>query len=161
MFFSYTVSVVVVSLAIYGLWCFAKDLWDWYLEPKLIRPPSATFLIFVKDLEQEIEDLIRYLIYEIEMADIECDAVVVDCGSSDLTPEILERLAVDVPFLTVVNLPASSVRPVTETLPLCRGTVVHILDLITRMKGNDYLVTVCSLLRQDGREVAVKHEIND
>ncbi|SDF79230.1 hypothetical protein [Sporolituus thermophilus] len=154
MFFSYTASVVLLSLALYGLWCFLKDLWDWYLAPKVFRPPSVTFLVLVKNAEQEIEDLLRYLIRELESADTDVDAVVVDCGSTDLTLPIVERLAAATETVTVLPLPASA-RPVAEALPLCRGKVVHVLDLTSRLRGQDFLVSVCALLRSDCRTVIV------
>lgn len=160
MFFSYTVSVVLMSLALYGAWCVLKDIWEWYLEPKLLKMPSATFLILVRDQEQVIEDLIRYLIREIELNDQDCDAVVVDCGSTDLTPAILERLAEESTVIKVARLTEGS-RPAGETLPLCSGGVIHILDLVNRLSSSEFMVTVCALLKQDGREIYVKNSSSD
>lgn len=156
MFFSYTASVVLVSLALYGLWCFGKDLWDWYLAPHIFRPPGVTFLILVKNAEQEIEYLLRYLIRELETADIDADAVVVDCGSTDLTLAIIERLTAEAETVTVLPLPESA-KPVAEALPLCRGQVVHVLDLVSRLRGEDFVVAVCALLRSAGRTPAVRN----
>jgi len=38
-------------------------------------------------------------------------------------------------------------------MALCRGAVVHVLDLSNRMNIEDFMATVCSLLRQDRRDV--------
>ena len=150
MSFSYTASVILLSLAIYGGWCLLRDMWQWYLEPRLVRPLGSTFLIFVHNQEEEIEELVRYFLQEMEMSEVECDAVVIDCASTDLTPAILERLATDHPLLHVVTLQDSS-RPVGELLPLCRGSVIHILDMSNRLNSSEFLVTACALLRQSGR----------
>lgn len=155
MFFSYTLSVVLLSLAIYGAWCVLRDIWQWYVEPQLMRPPGSTFLIFVRNQEEEIEDLLRYLMQEMDLSDVECDAVIVDCGSHDLTPSIIQRLVCDNPSLHAVML-SDTIRPVGELLPLCRGSVIHILDMTTRVSSQEFMVITCGLLRQDGREVRVR-----
>ncbi|HEY3425094.1 MAG TPA: hypothetical protein VGL27_09880, partial [Negativicutes bacterium] len=85
MVISYTASVIMLSLAMYGLWCFLHDLWDWFLDPRLSKLPSTSFLIVVKNREQEIEDMLRYLVREIEATVVPCDVVVVDYDSDDLT----------------------------------------------------------------------------
>lgn len=153
---SYTMSVVLVSLALYGLWTLMRDIWQWFLEPCLIKPPGCSFLIFVRDQQEEIEELIRYLIYELELTEVECDAVVVDCGSSDLTPHILERLAAHSPVIHTVSLNESS-RPVSKLLPLCRGNIVHILDMTTRLTSREFMISVCALLSNDNREIRIKN----
>lgn len=62
----------------------------------------------------------RYLLREMESGGHEYDAIVVDCGSEDLTPVILTRLADEFHALTVIK-GGQAVRPVAEALPLCRG----------------------------------------
>ncbi len=150
MSFSYTASVILLSLAIYGGWCLLRDIWQWYLEPRLVQSIGSTFLIFVHNQEGEIEEVVRYFLREMEMSEVECDAIVIDCASTDLTPAILERLATDQQLLHVVTLQDSS-RPVGELLPLCRGSVIHILDMSNRLSSSEFLVTACALLRQGGR----------
>lgn len=155
MFFSYTVSVILLSLAMYGMWYFIRDLWKWWLEPRLISVPSSSFLIVVRNLDYKVEDLLRYVAQEIENADIDCDIVVVDVSSDDLTAAILERLADEFLMMRVVVL-AAGLRPIGEAIALCRGAVVHVMDLTNRMSVDDFLVAVCGLLRQDYQEVLVK-----
>ena len=155
MFFPYTVSVILVSLAMFGIWCFIKDLWCWLLRPQLMRVPSVTFLIMVKNIEQEVEEIIRYLMREIDNTDLECDAVVVDCSSEDLTTVILTRLECDMPGLKVCRAMDHS-RSLGAALPLCRGSVIHVLDTVNRLSSEQFMVTVCSLLQRDSQEIAVK-----
>jgi hypothetical protein len=149
------VSIVIVSLALYGLWYVIKDVWNWFITLELVRLPDASFIILVRNMEYEVEDLMRYLVNEMEEGGHEYDAVVVDCGSEDLTPTILKRLAGEMHAVTVV-LSTRTMRPVAEALPLCRGSVVHVLDLTSRLKTEEFMAVVASLLRQNKRDVAIK-----
>ncbi|BBB91675.1 MAG TPA: hypothetical protein PKA28_09090 [Methylomusa anaerophila] len=158
MFLSYTASVIVVSLALYGLWHFIKDLWEWYANMELVCHPNSSLLILVKNMENEIEDLMRFLILELESAGEEhCDAVVIDLGSQDLTLAILTRMATQSECFTFISLPHVA-RPVEEALPMCRGGVVHVLDLTSRLTAKEFIVSVSALLRQDTKKVAVKFD---
>jgi hypothetical protein len=154
LYFSYIGSVILLSLAIYGGWLLIRDIWDMFIEPRLVQLPSASFLIIVKDCEQEIEDLMRYLVREIENNDSDCDIVVVDNNSSDLTPVILARIADDNPIIEIIRV-TNGAKPVAEGLPLCRGGVVHVLEIGRRLSADEFMLTVCKLLEQDKREVAV------
>ncbi|SDD78122.1 hypothetical protein [Sporomusa acidovorans] len=155
MFLSYSATVILLSLALYGLWYILKDAWGWFTTLEFVRLPTASFVILVHNMEYEVEDLMRFLIKEMAEGGHEIDVVVVDCGSDDLTPTILRRLAGEMPALTVVNS-VSMARPVAEALPLCRGAVVHVLDLTSRLKSKQFMAVVSSLLRKNQREVAVK-----
>lgn len=155
MFFSYTASVIMLSLAMYGIWCFLKDIWDWLLNPALTSVPNVSFLVVVRNMEHEIEDTIRYVMREVEGSGITCDVVVADCSSNDLTRSILDRLAAEYAIIKVVGI-TDNTRLVVEALPLCRGAVVHLLDLSTRLTCKEFMVAICALLRLDGREVTVK-----
>ena len=155
MFFSYTMSVVLLSLAMYGIWCFFHDSWKWWLEPRLMPVPSCSFLIVVKNLDEEIEDLFRFLARKIEHAEIDSDIVVVDVSSNDFTAAILEKLASDIEIIRVVIRPAGQ-RAISDAIALCRGTVIHVLDLSNRMSTEDFMVTVCALMRPDGHDVLMR-----
>lgn len=155
MYFSYMTSVFIVSLAIYGGWLLIKDMWEMFIEPRLAQMPSASFLIVAKDCEYEIEDMVRYLMRQIEMAESDCDVVVVDNNSQDITPLILSRLADEYcEGLTVLNAPPNC-RPVAEGMPLCRGSVVHVLDIGNRLSSEEFMFAVCWLLEQSKKEAAV------
>lgn len=155
MFLSYPVSIVIVSLALYGLWYVLKDVWNWFTALDLVRLPDASLIILLKNMEYEVEDLMRYLVRELEEGSHGFDAVVVDCDSDDLTPVILQRLAGEMPALTIVHS-RSPLRPVSEAMPLCRGSVVHVLDLTTRLKTEEFIAVVASLLRQQKSDIAVR-----
>mgnify|MGYP003586072522 CR=1 FL=1 len=146
MFFSYTASVILLSLAIYGAWCLVSDLWCSYWEPRYRSSPGCTFLVFVRNQEQVIEEVMRCFLSEIDSSEAVCDAVVIDCGSVDLTPMIIERLTADHPLITFVALRDNS-RPSGDLLPLCQGGIIHVLDMTGRLKCSEFLLTVHSLLR--------------
>lgn len=155
MLLSYSASIVIVSLALYGLWYVLKDIWTWFTALELMRPPDASFIILIKNMEYEVEDLMRHLVSEMEGGGHEFDTVVVDCGSDDLTPVILQRLAGEMPVLTVIRS-VRTPRPVAEALPLCRGSVVHVLDLTNRLKSEQFMAVVSSLLRQSTRNLIAR-----
>lgn len=154
MFFSYTMSVILLSLAMYGVWCFLHDGWKWWLEPRLVTVPSCSFLVVLRNMDGDVEDLFRYLMWKIENSEIDCDIVVLDVSSDDLTAAILERLASESEILSVVVMPAGQ-RALGDALALCRGKVIHVLDLSHRMNTEEFMVTVCALLG-DRHEVLVR-----
>lgn len=154
MFFSYTMSVIMLSLAMYGLWCFLHDSWKWWVEPRLVPVPSCSFLVAIRNVDDEVEDLFRYLLWKVENSDMECDVVVLDMSLDDFTAFILQRLAGEGEILSVVKTPAGQ-RALGEALPLCRGKIIHILDLSQRMNREEFMVTVCTLLG-DRHEVLVR-----
>lgn len=155
MFFSYSASVIVVSLALYGLWYVIKDIWNWFNTLEFVRLPDASLIILVRNMEHEIEELVRYLVGEMHEGGHEYDAVLVDCGSDDLTPIIMARLASDCEILTVISAGRTD-RPVSEALPLCRGAVVHVFDLTSRLSMQEFMVVTTSLFRHNKREIAVR-----
>lgn len=153
---SYPVSVVLVSLALYGLWYVGKDLWNWFTALQGMCLPAVSFVIFVHNLEYEVEDLLRYLVHEISDGSHEHDVIVVDCGSDDLTPAILRRLSAELPVLTVVRSECAS-RPLPEVLPICRGAVVHVLDLAGRLDSRQFKAVVTALLGKNQQGVVVRN----
>ena len=148
MFFSYTASVLLLSLAIFGGWCLCRDLWRWFLEPSLQRmPDDGTLLILVRNQENGIEELMRCFLHDLNGSEARYDAVIVDCGSTDLTPLILERLTADEPLVHFLVL-RENFRPAGDMLPLCRGSIVHVLDMTNRLTGSEFLLAAASLLRR-------------
>lgn len=151
---SYSVLVLLLSLAIYGAVCLAADGWYWLTRPRVYRSPGVSLVVIVRNAADELEFMLRSLIALVETGDMPCDAVVVDTGSRDLTVPIAQRLAQDRPWLTVVN-GAAEHDAVNAALPYCRGGVVHVLDLCRRLTTRDFVPLVTALLRQDGRSILV------
>lgn len=135
-----------MSLALYGICCLIHDAWRWGMSARYARGnPSTSFILVVKNLDLEIEWVIRCIEQEIEKAGVDCDLVVVDCGSNDLTPSILEHMKEESDVIEVLHV-KDGARPVAEALPLCRGAVVHILDLANRLNGDECKGAVRMLL---------------
>lgn len=147
MFFSYGASILLVALAVYGLIGLLRDIWDCYDQRKFRLQPSVSLVILVKNMEEEIEMLVRELIGRLEEAPFPSDAVIVDCGSTDFTYEIVYRLAEQCPLIEIFTVPGKS-KPVSEALPLCRGSVIHILDLNGRIAAGEFVPTVARLLKE-------------
>lgn len=146
MFLSYTASVILLSLAIYGLWCFVQECWNWYIKPRVLHLPSASFLFIVKNMEQDIEQMMRGILREMESSSITCEAVVVEAGSDDLTPRILVYLAGESALLKVIHLPRED-RPIVKALPVCEGAAVYVFDLVNRMDWRECQAAVHEILR--------------
>lgn len=153
MFFTYSASVVLLSLAIYGILCLLYDIWGFYCRRHFRQQPAISLLILVKDAETQVEYLLYELINRLERVEFPCDAVIVDCGSKDLTYEIVSRMAAYSPLLEVCRIPGRA-KPVNEALPLCRGNVVHIVDLVSRIPLREFMPTVNQLLWSDRRNAA-------
>lgn len=77
MFFSYTVSVLLLSLAMYGMGCALYDLWKWWIGPRFFSNISCSFLVLAGKDGQDTVDLLQYILRETEMTEMECDVVVI------------------------------------------------------------------------------------
>lgn len=147
MLFPYWLTVLVVSLALYGLWHFARDLFSLWPCFGRVRPLSASLLVIVRNAETTIECHLRHLLSETVQETAWQEIVVVDHGSDDLTAPILDRLAAGCPRLKVVHLPPAA-RPVGEAMSFCRGDVVEILDMVNRLQSADWGAAVRMLVRR-------------
>lgn len=96
-------------------------------------------------MEQEIEQLLRGILREMEQSGTTCEAVVVEAGSSDLTPRILAYLAGESPLLKVLHLPRED-RPIVKALPVCEGAAVYVFDLVNRMDWRECQAAVHEIL---------------
>lgn len=155
MVFTYGVSVVLLSFAMFGCLCFLKDLWSWIIQPCFYRIPKISFLVVIKDIEQDIEEMLRHLIQEIEIAELECDVVVVDVGSVDLTYAIAQRLAGE--FHPIIALQATEESTaVMQAMPHCKGAVVHVIDTIHRSTPAEFVPMICWLIKETSKKIVFR-----
>jgi hypothetical protein len=145
LFESYITEVIIVSLAIYGLWNVFRDGWRVYLLARWRAPLRSSFLVVVRNVEQQVEYMVRYFLQEFADDDT-CEIIVADCGSDDITPLVLDRLASDHPALKVVHL-AADARPVTDSMPFCQGDIVHVLDFVNRLNCEDFAAAVHRVIK--------------
>lgn len=147
MFWPYWMSVILVALAIYGLWQLWSQLVLFALGPHASRALTVSLLVIVRNVETTVEGEVRYLLQQAELEQSWQEVVVIDHGSDDLTPAILCRLAERHPLLTAVCLPAAA-RPVVDGLAFCRGEIIQILDLVSRLSARDLAPATRLLLRK-------------
>lgn len=146
MTFAYETSVILMSLAIFGVYCLVKDLWLWSIESRDSIVPRMSLLILVKDIEQDLEDMIRQLMLEIQAAGVECDVVICDYYSEDLTYEIAKRLEREYAGVTTVRSRHVNLI-ISEVLPYARGTTIQILDVVKRIKPEEFFGVVTSIFK--------------
>lgn len=155
MFFSYSISVILLSLSMYGIWCALHDIWKWWLALPLGAMPTGSFLVVVRNLDGETEELLRFLGKEIEEKGMDWDLVVVVTGLNELPFGFVERLLGDGDRVQVMLSPTGH-QVIDEAIGLCQGKVVHILDLCHRISHEEFMAAVCALLGQERQEVAVR-----
>lgn len=130
----------LVSLAIYGLWCLALDLRQWWLEwPD--RSLSVGVVVLLRDCEQSVEHVLYDLAHYVENTTVKIDITLADCGSEDLTPLIAERVARQYAALTFVNA-GHMQNPASELIALCQGQVVVVLDTVNRLQVSQLVPAV-------------------
>ena len=144
MSFSYMTSIGLVALAMIGVWTIFRDIWRYLVEPHVMKSPSISLLLAVKDKEAQMEEIMYYLAAKVEQAAVPVDVVVIDCGSTDLTPSILAKLAPDYAWLTIIY--TVTAHGVEEALPVCRGSVIYVFDLVNRLKTGDFFTALCRTL---------------
>jgi len=137
LFFSYVTSVMLVSLALYGLWHIIREAWQTCFAARLQHSFRMSLLVMVKDSQEQIEGIVRSLLQETADNLKWCELVVIDHASEDITPAILDRLASAYPQIKVVHMPAA-VRPAAEGAAFCQGEVICMLDFISRLKPEDF-----------------------
>jgi Glycosyltransferases involved in cell wall biogenesis len=135
--FPHWITVLIVSLALYGLWHFCRDLWGLWPGHTPARQLNISLLIVVRNAAATIENHLRHLLHETAFNPVWREIVVVDHGSDDLTPAILDRLAASSLLLKVVHL-SPLARPVGEAMPFCEGDVVEVLDMVNRLESADW-----------------------
>lgn len=147
MLFPYWLTVIIVSLALYGLWHFGRDLCALWTGSGPGRPLSASLLVIVRNAEDTVECHLRRLLGETLLDSPWREIVVVDHGSDDLTPAILDRLAAVSAVLKIVHLPPDA-RPVGEAMPFCCGDIVEVVDLVNRLGNADWDAAIRMLVRR-------------
>jgi glycosyltransferase involved in cell wall biosynthesis len=147
LFFPYWLTVLIISLALYGLWQFGRDLLGLWSGSGRGRPLSVSLLIVVRNAEDTVEYQLRRLLGETALEPAWQEIVIVDHGSDDLTAPILDRLAAGCPRLKIVHLPLAA-RPIGDALAFCRGDVVQILDMVNRLESTDWDAAVRMLIRR-------------
>ena len=89
--------------------------------------------------------MLRHILRQIEHSAVHLDVVVVETGSTDLTPFILGRFAGEYTALKIVYLPHEE-RPIAKALPLCQGAAVYVFDMVNRLTAEECMAAVDTIL---------------
>jgi hypothetical protein len=138
-------SVCLLALGIYGFICVIHDALQWLRQLYSKEIPEITVLLIVKNREQDIEYIVRYVAEKITACseNEKYDIVVVDRNSDDLTMPILERLAEEFEFLTFATMPGSM--QLLAGVPLCWGKAIYVLDLSNRLTTAEFYIATDKL----------------
>lgn len=132
----YEEAIIIISLAIFGLYAMIEELWHikWHEQDT----QDATIVLIVQNRESDIEHLIRSTC---EYLDNRCELVIADVASTDNTRIMLNRLIQDSDLVRIVH--ADSIRQgITDSISIARGSIIHICDLVHRLDTDqciDYL----------------------
>ena len=149
MCFSYGASVILLSFAIFGVWSFFKNLWEDAVATHSFEVPKITFFVLVKNMEQDIEEMLRHMAYQIKTSEFDCDVVVVDYTSDDLTYPIAKRLAKEYyPMISVCD--ESKFDNMKLNLLYCDGSIIHVIDMIKHFEPKEFIPLIGWLLRKSG-----------
>ena len=145
MFFSYSASVLLLALALYGVWQVARDVYGWVSQARSPKEPAFSIILYVRNADAIIEDLLDSIFHELDDQNGIVDLLLVDGGSQDLTVPIMQRMTVKREEVRLVAL-TTAYLPVHEVLPLCRGGSIHLFDLANRLSPGECLRLIHRLL---------------
>ena len=138
----YETAVIIISLALFGIYCLAEELWQ-YKRRKNI--PPATVLLIVQNAEYEIEHLVRTAM---RIIDRHADSrlIVVDIASNDMTRHILARLAEADERIGILHR-AVDHSAVADGIARASGHIIHLCDLVHRTDTDNTLAYLEQLAR--------------
>lgn len=147
---SWWLEAVVTVLAVYGMLTLLQAFWRWAGERRASGRPALSVIVVVRELERTIEGLIGELLAGPDGVRLVHDIVVVDLGSRDNTPLIVQRLARQYAQVHSLLLPsglgvdeafAAAVRHCSSPLVLCldasEGTDLRLLRQTLAALGVD------------------------
>lgn len=130
MFFNDTGGVLLLSLALYGLWCGLTQVWSHWVEPKVTFVPRPTVVIVFQNIEYEAEAFLR-LLFELTAQTSDLQLVLVDEKSHDLTYEIAQRLCLNRAGTVLMQTDRQQLG--LSILPVCEGELIIWLDTVRRL----------------------------
>ena len=138
----YETAVIITSLALFGIYCLAEELWQYKRRTNI---PPATILLIVQNAEYEIEHLVRTALNIIDRH-TGSQLIVVDIASNDMTRAILTRLAEQDERISILHR-AVDCHAVTEGIALASGHIIHLCDLVHRTDTDNTLAYLERLAR--------------
>jgi len=106
MYISIHAAAFIWIFAIFGFAVFLWNILNTFFWLRQSRKGKYSIIISVKDQEETVEGIIRSLVLQSGLEGNEVpflNVVVVDAGSTDETPKILEKLAREYTFVKVIH----------------------------------------------------------
>lgn len=153
---SYWLWVAVFLLALYGLILLTCRVVCFFVLPST-PGPRTSLLFIVRDQAPVIEGLVRNVLSFYNTSLPPFELVMIDDFSRDETPDILQRLSRESPFLLILmrDRPLGC-KPLETGLRVCRGETVYYLNLTGKVQPRLVIRLVARLLR--GEEVRASFE---
>lgn len=133
----YEEAVIIISLAMFGLYAIIEELW--HINRYSQDVASVTILLIVRNMEEEIERLIRTICEEHIRG--EREIVIADIASTDRTRALLVRLADEAENIRIIHSDTAR-QAVIDAMAIARGDFIQICDLVHRVDAQeciDYL----------------------
>ena len=138
----YYSAVIIISLALFGIYCLAEELWQFKKRKNI---PPATILLIVQNAEYEIEHLVRTAM-RIVRQHTDNRLVIVDIASNDMTRAILARLAERDERICILHRTVYC-HAITDGIALASGHIIHLCDLVHRTDTDNTLAYLERLAR--------------
>ena len=137
----YETAVIITSLALFGIYCLAEELWQY----RRRTAASVTILLIVQNAEHDIEHLVRTAMRIIARRS-DSELIIADIASSDMTRAILARLADNVHNIRILHR-NSDANAVQDSIALASGHIIHLCDLVHRTDTDNTLAYLERLAR--------------
>lgn len=138
----YETAVIIISLALFGIYCLVEELWQYHRRKPM---PAVTVLLFVQNAEHEIEHLVRTVL-RITEKHSDSELIVIDIASNDMTRAILAHLAEEEESIRIIHRTAER-HAIRDGIALARGHIIHLCDLVHRTDSDNCLAYLERLAR--------------
>lgn len=140
----YETAVLIISLALFGIYCLIEELWQCRRRGEDV--PSVTILLLVQNAEYEIERLVRTITDTIAAKREDSELIIIDIASNDMTRPILARLAGKHSAIRIVHRDTAR-HAAADGITLARGSIVYVCDLVHRMTTEECLACLDRLAK--------------
>lgn len=134
MFFSNEMASCLLAFALYGIYTLLQEAYRWSSSRSARSARLTSILVIFHNQEEVVERVVRSLLRSLANSGQDFEVVAVDRASTDLTSLILDRLAERLPGLQVLH---ASHEEVGKGITLCRGSVIHVLDVARRLSPEE------------------------
>lgn len=134
----YEEGVIIISLAMFGLYAIIEELW--HIRWRSQEASSVTILLIVQNAEAVLERLVRTILEDCVTSE-QTELVIADVASTDRTRAILYHLAEETETLRIVHSETKR-QAIADGMVIARGDFIQVCDLMHRVNAEectDYL----------------------